>query len=162
MVAAGVPDIEHVGGGSSFQNQKEALAAAEGSCAALTASDGVSRSLLSLLRKAAGQISCGKTCVLLGLWPLPQCFFGCIHAPGLLCCASRAPAPEESLVNRLVPDHPSEQSKRVLAGRHVDDGEHLAPSSCPVCCGDVCFQALPSDGAVRHDGYHSNFSFSFV
>lgn len=72
------------------------------------------------------------------------------------------PAPEESLVNRLVPDHPSEQSKRVLAGRHVDDGEHLAPSSCPVCCGDVCFQALPSDGAVRHDGYHSIFSFSFV
>lgn len=93
MVAAGVPDIEHVGGGSSFQNQKGVLAAAEGSCAALTASDGVSRSLLSLLPKAAAQISCGKTCLLLGLSPLPRCFFGCICAPGLLCCASKAPAP---------------------------------------------------------------------
>lgn len=98
IVAAGVPNMEHVGGGSSFRNQKGALVAAEGSRATLTAIDGALRSLLSLLPKAAGRVSGRKTWLLPGLSPrllqppAPHHFFGCIRAPGLLCRASKASA----------------------------------------------------------------------
>lgn len=70
-----------------------------------------------------------------------------------------APVTKESLANFLVPDRPSKQTKHILAGSLVGDGEHLPAGTCPARCGDVQLRALPSDGAISHDGCCNIFYF---